>query len=724
LNRCRVYIAGLGVVSAAGAGCDDFAEALRNGRCGVGPLNLFSLLQGDPLPVGQVREKLGNADSGLPRTHLLALEAARQATAETDLPPDAVVIGTTTGGILTTEQLLREEVSDPARYRFHGLDTVAREVARSLNCHGPILTVSTACSSGAAAIALAAAMIRSGRVQTVLAGGVDSLCRLTYFGFHSLQLVDQQGCRPFDADRAGMAVAEGAGMLLLGNASVSGQGGIEVAGAGLSCDAYHPAAPHPEGAGARAAMEQALGSCGAAPEDISYINLHGTGTRENDRAEAAAVCALFADPPPVSSIKGATGHGLAAAGGVEAVAAALCIREGIIPANVGLSVPDPELTLQPTVDVLCRPVKAVLSNSFGFGGNNAALVLAEPGRFAAKGGQAHGEFFSLSGGCCLCGGGQLEHVLSLLFAGGSVAGRPGDDLVSASLDPRRTRRLKRLPRMVLSLAATALESSGRAQKPDSVFMGTGWGGQSETFDFLDRLTASEEQFPGPTDFVGSVHNGPAGQVALQYGITGANITVSGGDHSFEQALQAAGLLAGEQDTALLIGADEFHDRLTPLLDPSCPQEENRCADGGAAMVIDRDLRAGPVGIRLVFYARAHREDVVAELVAGLGGAGRLHKSCRLVLAGVPAAHRQAGREQARRFMDLAGLDVPLSFYREYLGEFASASAVATVLAAACLEAGRVPPIMAEGRVLTPVQGDSFLLLGLGEYLSAVELVLL
>ena len=211
-------------------------------------------------------------------------------------------------------------------------------------------------------------------MQRILAGGVDSLSRLTYFGFHSLQLVDRKGCRPLDVSRQGTTVAEGAAMLLLTAARPKNPLAV-LLGAGLSCDAYHPAAPHPEGKGAFKAMQTALADAGMQPSAIEYINLHGTGTHDNDLSEAKAIHALFPAPPPLSSIKGATGHSLGAAGAIEAVVSSLSVSRGFIPGNTGCRHPDPALELTPQATPIDRPVRAVLSNSFGFGGNNGALVI-------------------------------------------------------------------------------------------------------------------------------------------------------------------------------------------------------------------------------------------------------------------------------------------------------------------------------------------------------------
>ncbi|MBU1568870.1 MAG: beta-ketoacyl synthase chain length factor, partial [Proteobacteria bacterium] len=565
MTRAPIYIGGAGIISALGSGLPVTEKALRDNCSAIRPLTLFSLLQGAPLPVGQVDGL--NSTSSYPRTHRLAGVAAGQAMAGCSRPPDAVIIGTTTGGIETTEKLLRSKEKKKELYRHHGLSTVAEYVAGELGCTGPALTVSTACSSGVVAIAAGLSMLRSGKVRTVLVGGVDSLCRLTYFGFHSLQLVDGNGCKPLDENRQGMAVAEGAGMLLLTTIKPE-EPQAELLGVGLSCDAYHAAAPHPEGQGAFMAMQSALADAGLHPGDISYINLHGTGTPDNDLAEAKAVRRLFVVPPPLSSIKGASGHSLAAAGGVEAVVSVIAVSKDLMPANTGLQKVDPTLGLTPLIRPKEGPVKAVLSNSFGFGGNNGSLVIGAGGVFVRPHSPQPCGVLAIHGYACLSGAGNTAATMDRISRGASVAGIAGFPQISENLPASLIRRLKRLPRMTLSLAVMAHTNSGfDEQKPGSVFMGTGWGALSETHDFLERLNSSGEQFPSPTDFVGSVHNGPASQVAIMFGATGPNITASGGDYSFEQALLAADLMISDAVIpALILGADEGHEIFSPLLD--------------------------------------------------------------------------------------------------------------------------------------------------------------
>jgi 3-oxoacyl-(acyl-carrier-protein) synthase len=720
LTDTRIYIGGAGIISALGSGLAATAEILRANRSAIKPLTLFSLLQGAPLPVGQIEDLPG--DASLPRTHRLAYLAAGQAMAGSSGPPDAVIIGTTTGGIATSEELLRNQEKDKERYRFHGLTTVTEYVAGQLGCSGPALTVSTACSSGAVAIALGLAMLRRGLARTVLAGGVDSLSRLTYFGFHSLQLVDRNACKPLDRHRQGMAVAEGAGLLLLTTDRPS-HPQAELLGAGLSCDAYHPAAPHPEGQGACTAMEKALADAGLAPEDIDYINLHGTGTLDNDLAEAKAVRRLFPVVPPLSSIKGASGHSLAAAGGIEAVVSTLAAAQGFLPANTGLQQVDPELGLTPLGSPTDGPVRAVLSNSFGFGGNNGSLVIGAADTFTGHDSPRSSGVLAIHGYSCLSGAGDTLATRERINSGRSAAGMVGLAQVSEQLPPSLIRRLGRLPRLALSLAVMAHEDSGPDQpKPGSVFMGTGWGALSETHNFLSRLHASEEQFPSPTDFVGSVHNGPASQVAIMFGATGPNITTSGGDYSFEQALLAADLMGDDwQSPALVLGADEGHDFFSTLLDPSIAPGAP-LADGGGALCINRTIKGAKCCITLPFLASSRADQAIEALVTALHREEQWQNRYALVLVGIPAAMTKEGEGQLQQFLALAKPSAPVVRYRKFTGEFASASAVAAAYAASLFDAGVIPKTFTgDSDIVLDRRRNKILVLGLGQFITVMEL---
>jgi 3-oxoacyl-[acyl-carrier-protein] synthase-1 len=293
-----------------------------------------------------------------------------------------ILIGTTTSGILETELAYRHRCSDgqlPHQFRYRhtqNLFSVTDFVRRALRLAGPAASISTACSSSAKVFAGASRLIDSGLCHAVVVGGVDSLCFMTLYGFASLGLLSDRPCRPCDADRNGLSISEAAGFMLLERPGRR-KADVALLGYGESCDAYHMSTPQPEGKGATSAMEQALARAGLKAADIDYVNLHGTGTPANDRAEDQAVSRIFGSRTPCSSTKGATGHALGAAGITEAVLSALCLRHDYVPGTVNTKTLDPGLQSHIMVDGSYQPLRRVMSNSFGFGGNNCSLILGK-----------------------------------------------------------------------------------------------------------------------------------------------------------------------------------------------------------------------------------------------------------------------------------------------------------------------------------------------------------
>jgi 3-oxoacyl-[acyl-carrier-protein] synthase-1 len=298
-----------------------------------------------------------------------------------------VFIGTSTSGIYQTELAYRRRdpvtgalPSDFIYATTHNTYSAAGFTRRYFDLQGPVTAVSSACSSSAKVFASAARMIAAGVIDAALVGGVDSLCLTTLYGFNSLGLTSSEPCRPYAADRSGISIGEAAALALL--EPVGGtlpEGAILLSGVGESSDAYHMSSPHPDGLGARIAMEKALAAAGLASKEIDYINLHGTATPSNDAAEGKAVAALFGSDTPCSSTKGATGHTLGAAGGLEAVICALALRHGLIPAGVNTITLDPELPLAYLLENRAQPLCHALSNSFGFGGTNCSLIFSRAG---------------------------------------------------------------------------------------------------------------------------------------------------------------------------------------------------------------------------------------------------------------------------------------------------------------------------------------------------------
>ena len=293
-----------------------------------------------------------------------------------------VFLGTSTAGILQTELAYRRR--DPAtgslpadfNYRStHNAFSLAEFTRDYFGLQGMAMAISTACSSSAKVFGAAARQLALGSIDAAIVGGVDSLCLTTLYGFSSLQLTSRQPCRPCDVARDGISIGEAAAFALLERSSDPKPGSVLLLGVGESSDAYHMSAPHPQGLGARVAMEAALRSASLTADEIDYINLHGTATPANDAAEGQAVVALFGDRVPCNSTKGATGHTLGAAGAVEALICALALTDGRLPASPGTQALDPALPIRYRIHGGVARVRRVLSNSFGFGGSNCSLVL-------------------------------------------------------------------------------------------------------------------------------------------------------------------------------------------------------------------------------------------------------------------------------------------------------------------------------------------------------------
>lgn len=315
------------------------------------------------------------------------IESVQQVIAQVGADRVGLFLGTSTSGILQTELAYRRRETDadgnlgalPPDFRYaetHNTYSVAAFVAAFLGVRGPALTVSSACSSSAKVFGNAARMIEAGVIDAAVVGGVDTLCLTTLYGFNSLQLLSPEPAQPYGEGRQGISIGEGAAFALLTKVQGEAQpGSILLCGVGESSDAHHMSSPHPEGLGAQMAMKSALASAGITPDRIGYINLHGTATPSNDAAEGRAVHAVFGRHTACSSTKGATGHTLGAAGGVEAVICAMAMTNGVLPAGINTQAVDAALDVDYLLQNRAEPIDYALNNSFGFGGSNCSLVL-------------------------------------------------------------------------------------------------------------------------------------------------------------------------------------------------------------------------------------------------------------------------------------------------------------------------------------------------------------
>lgn len=394
----RIVVTGLGLVTPVGTGREEVWEALLAGRSGIRPVESFDTSRftthlGAEVP--NFRPDLRTLDPARTgRASQLAATAARMALEDAglgskDVAPErgGVAMGTTSGEPLEVERFddryLAGELDQVgpefiSRYPCH---MIAAHVAREVGFTGVNTMIPTACAAGNYAIAHATDVLRAGRADVMLAGGADSFSRITYTGFHRLGAIAPERCQPFDKNRKGMVPGEGAAVLVLETLDRARARGAriyaELAGYGLSCDAHHMTAAHPEGDGAARAMERALADAGLNSEDVSYISAHGTGTPTNDRLETIAVKRVFREAAPLipmSSIKSMIGHTMGAASAIEAAVCALAVATGRIPPTVNLEEPEDDLDYVPNT-AREQPVGVAMNNAYAFGGNNASVIL-------------------------------------------------------------------------------------------------------------------------------------------------------------------------------------------------------------------------------------------------------------------------------------------------------------------------------------------------------------
>ena len=397
----RVAVTGLGIISAIGESVPEFKEGLFNGKCGIGPISLFDTKGFITQSAAQVKNKNLKALSGsrdirrISRCDLLGLVAVREALSDSGLDFDncdrndiGVVLGGGAGGMLSWEKFRRALWQKKARPRPSLLlssasCTLTDLIASRYRLTGSRATIVTACSSSTTSIGFASDLIRSGSHEIVITGGSESLSEVTFAGFNALRVVDPEYCRPFDKNRKGLSLGEGAAILVLEDYEKAKKRGAtiyaEVLGYATNSDAFHMTSPDPEAMGMSRVMVKALERASVAANQVDYINAHGTATRANDQLETKAIKKVFGEKNAgdlaISSTKSMVGHCLGAGGAIEAVATILALREQVAPPTIHLDEPDPDCDLD-YVPLQSRPrkIRIALSNSFAFGGNNTSLV--------------------------------------------------------------------------------------------------------------------------------------------------------------------------------------------------------------------------------------------------------------------------------------------------------------------------------------------------------------
>jgi 3-oxoacyl-[acyl-carrier-protein] synthase II len=621
----RLWVTGVGLVTALGAGVEATWSRLVSGQRAIRSATLFETTGQRVGLVAQVADVVLPRDSPEPvgqwsRTSALALTAAREAIRNAELDVHrlrvGLVIGGTTGGMFETEELLARLHGSPdlrgafGEMRCHPLMATGDRLDETLGPFVRVRSLSSACSSGANALVVAAGWLLSGEVDAVVAGGTDGLCRLTLSGFNALGVIDAEPCRPFDRRRRGTNLGEGSGFLVVETAAGARRRGAaplaELAGWALGSEAHHITNPAPDAGVVAGLIGRALARAGLSPSDVDYVNAHATGTPASDVTEATALNRALGHEArriPVSSCKAQIGHTLGAAGAIEAAVAALVVQRRMLVPTAGLEQPDPacDLVHVPHVGVEVPRIRAVLSNAFGFGGMDTVLVLSDP----ELGHRGTGEPTSVSvaswgpsepavvtgvavfGACGLLGTSECAALVDARGeAGGAVDAEP-------LLDPFRSRRLDRTARLGAVVVARAAAEASASLAEAGTVLGSAFGNVDESAAFMHRVFEKGPRSASPAEFPNLVPSSPVGHVTIYGGSHGPAFAVTdlatSGESAFAQAVE---LVNSGEGSLVIAGAAEprsdIVDRvLSGLFAHARAQVEARRVDLAAAVVVEQ-----------------------------------------------------------------------------------------------------------------------------------------
>ena len=618
----RLWVTGLGLLTPLGDGVEATWERLVRGDRAIRPVTLFDV-GGQRVGVAGEVDGVKVPDPGWSRTSAMAATAAEEAmrAAGIDVARSRVglVVGGTTGGMFETERLLARLHAEPdcrevlAEMLSHPLTATGERLDERLGPFARVRTLSSACSSGANALVVAAGWLLSGEVDVVVAGASDGLCRMTLAGFNALGALDPEPCRPFDRRRRGTSLGEGAGFLVLEREESARARGVvpvaELAGWALGAEAHHITNPAPDGGTIASLLERALARAGLSPADVDYVNAHGTGTPLNDATEAAALARALGPElarVPVSSSKAQLGHTLAGAGAIEAVIAALVVQRRTLVPTAGLDEPDPALALV-HVPHTGRPVsrvRAALSNAFGFGGMDTVLVFAEPDRETEPPRSPTATSLVVTGAAVFGVAGLLG-----TDACGALVDHPSD--LDAPVDPdlhldaMRARRLDRAARLGAVAVERALADAGGTEGLTGLVLGSAFGNVDGSAAFMHRIFDRGARSASPAEFPNLVPSSPVGHVSIYLGLRGpafatADLATSG-ESAFLQALQ---LVATGEAPRVVAGAVEpksdIVERVLAAMFAHTPLQQGLArSDVAAAVVVETEAGARERGARVV-----------------------------------------------------------------------------------------------------------------------------
>lgn len=612
----RVWVTGVGIVSALGAGANATMDALCVGSRAFGQVTAFPVDRHRSHIAAQVSDPAFNPPAirpkGWSRTGAMAIAAAREALSAAAVDPSNLaidlVVGGTTGPMLETESLLAtlsrgaEVPAEAARALSHPLPD-ATDMVRVAGPFRRIRTISSACSTGLNAIMIGALWILSGRSERVLVGASDALCLLTYTGFSALGSLDPQPCRPFDRTRAGLSLGEGAAFLLLESDGSSARRGVrpiaELAGWAAAAEGHHITNPEPDGTTAARVMSEAIRQAGLGPSDIDYVNAHGTATLLNDAMEIRALRRVLGDEMTriaVSSSKGQIGHCLGAAGAIEAAVTTLAISRECIPPTGGLTEVAPECEAVHVIDHAREaPVRAALTNSFGFGGLDSSIVFTTPG-YGPEKKQEPPRTVRVRGAAVIgpTGALGLRDARSLAMPGDAPAAGPLAFDPSSRLETSRARRLGRAERLLCVAVQDAVESAKAAgTEPDEgtgLVAGLASGNLDAVARFLEKVRDKGPQFAPPAEFPNLMLSATAGHVSIYHHLRGPVLSATDVGTSVASALMTAVemLEAGAAKTMIAGGAMESSPVQVAALGKQRDCNGASLTEGASALVLTAD----------------------------------------------------------------------------------------------------------------------------------------
>lgn len=585
----RILITGAGIISSLGMGVEATFKSLREGVCGIGVITHLDTAHTE-FPAGEValsnEEMASMLNVGYPenelRTVLMGIIAAKEAVesaklSDADIRKAAFISGTTVGGMDKTEKYFKSafdaetKTKDSLELKYNDCGYSTELISESIGNFVMSTTTSTACSSAANAIILGAEMIKAGIVDIAVVGGAEALTKFHLNGFNTLMILDKETCRPFDRDRAGINLGEGAAYIVLENEeSAKGRNitplGV-LSGYANTCDAFHQTATSENGEGAYLAMRKAMDMAHLNPRDIDYINAHGTGTPNNDACELAAMERIWGyELPAFSSTKALTGHTTSASGSIEAVICLLALQHSFIPPNLGWKNPIHNGAVPVTEIKDCVNIRHIINNSFGFGGNDSSLIFSKYSPLSLKHGRHHRSrsyhhCYINSLAQVSCQTPLSDEWLDSPVIHEEAYARAQEPDTRNLIIPSEARRMSKILKRTVSTAITALNESG-IQHPDAIITGTGMGCMENSEKFLIDLSRFGESCLKPTLFMQSTHNTISSIIAIILKCHGYNNTYSHKGLSFESALYDAWLRIKEGTIRnALIGG---HDEVTPF----------------------------------------------------------------------------------------------------------------------------------------------------------------